>query len=110
MVDSNTAKPDLNSADAEQLKVAVPRVIDLLRHGDADFVQRAYGCVLGREADEGGLATYVGLLRDGVAKTDLLATLAQSSEAVLTRLRRAMAMCMGSHPSWRMRSDCPPFS
>jgi len=47
---------------------------------DRDFVQRAYECVLGRSADEGGLAHYAQALASGDSRVSLLRSLAGSEE------------------------------
>lgn len=80
-MDRTTPPPTPPAGNPTPESKATLHVADLLRHGDADLVQRAYRCILGRDADESGLATYVAMLRDGATKTHLLATLAQSSEA-----------------------------
>lgn len=53
---------------------------DLLRLGDEDFVLQAYRSLLGREADETGLATYLQQVRQGADKALLVAALASSRE------------------------------
>lgn len=53
---------------------------DLLSLGDEDFVLQAYRSLLGREADESGLASYLRQVRQGVDKSALLVALAKSSE------------------------------
>lgn len=58
-----------------------PHVNELLvLHGTA-FVRAAYLAILRREADPGGLATYVALLRGGFSRTHVLDALACSPEA-----------------------------
>lgn len=58
-------------------------VQDLLTLFDEAFVQACYRLVLGREADGPGLATHLALLRQGVAKEQLIIALAGSEEGRL---------------------------
>jgi SAM-dependent methyltransferase len=53
----------------------------LLSLGAADaFVERAYQCLLGRPADEGGLAHYAGALASGDSRISVVRSLALSEE------------------------------
>ena len=52
----------------------------LLALGDEDFVRQAYLLVLGREADPGGRDNYLGAVRGGADKAQLVAQLALSDE------------------------------
>lgn len=47
---------------------------------DREFVSACYACLLGRDADEGGLAWYVGQLGAGQRRLDVLQTLVVSEE------------------------------
>lgn len=58
-------------------------VQDLLTLFDEAFVQACYRLVLGREADGPGLATHLALLRQGVAKEQLIIAMAGSEEGRL---------------------------
>jgi hypothetical protein len=53
----------------------------LLQHNDRRFVQCAYLTLLRREPDPKGLIFYVGRLRDGVPKMQILSELYSSDEA-----------------------------
>ncbi len=54
---------------------------DLLALRGEEFIRAAYRCLLRREADPVGLATYIGYLRDGTySKLDTLVILRYSSE------------------------------
>ena len=53
---------------------------ELLRLGDEDFVLQAYRTMLGREADEAGIASYLEQVRQGADKSTLLWALARSRE------------------------------
>ncbi len=55
-------------------------VQQLLLLDDAEFVRLAYLTLLGREPDDSGMDTYVGLLRAGADRRDLIAVLAESLE------------------------------
>lgn len=94
--------------------VAAARTIDeLLGHFDAAFVYCSYITLLGREPDPEGMAYYLGRLRSGYSKSELIAQIALSSEGrncekplkgldeLLARQRRAQ------HWFWRRfsRSD-----
>ena len=48
--------------------------------GNADFARRAYYWVLGREADEGGLAAFVAALEDGASRSHMVRGLVMSDE------------------------------
>jgi hypothetical protein len=52
----------------------------LLALHDEEFVQNAYGAVLGRTPDAGGLKNYLAHVRAGVEKAHILAELAKSPE------------------------------
>jgi hypothetical protein len=54
---------------------------NLLQHQDGHFIQCAYLTVLKREPDPQGFDHYVGRLRDGEAKLQILSELYSSSEA-----------------------------
>jgi 2-polyprenyl-3-methyl-5-hydroxy-6-metoxy-1,4-benzoquinol methylase len=58
------------------------RLQELLDYHDRAFIYAAYGAVLGREPDEGGLVTYLRLLRSGTSKIEILGILRQSQEGV----------------------------
>jgi len=47
---------------------------------DADFVRRAYQCLLGRDADEGGFSHYTRALLSGDSRISILGSLARSDE------------------------------
>lgn len=53
----------------------------LLQLADEAFVRAAYGAVLGREPDPGGLAAHLRQVRQGVPRVDIVAALAKSPEA-----------------------------
>lgn len=53
---------------------------ELLALHDVGFVQAAYRLLLGREADDSGLASFVGQVRQGDDKAQVLWRLAQSDE------------------------------
>ena len=54
----------------------------ILSARDAHFVDLAYKAILHRAPDVGGLEHYVGQLRTGVDKLDILATLKRSPEGI----------------------------
>lgn len=56
---------------------------ELLSLDDLDFVRSAYATMLGREADSEGETYYVGRLRHGIPKIQILYQLRQSEEARL---------------------------
>jgi hypothetical protein len=47
---------------------------------DADFIDRAFREILGRDADQGGLEYYRGLLRQGTSRTAVLLDIVRSAE------------------------------
>jgi len=55
-------------------------VATLLTLGDVEFVHRAYKTLLGRDVDQSGLSNYVGQLRGGADKAQLLVDIATSLE------------------------------
>jgi SAM-dependent methyltransferase len=59
---------------------------DVLEYEDREFVQAAYLAVLGRLPDEGGMGTYLPLLRNGTGKVEILRTLRRSPEGRVARL------------------------
>ena len=56
----------------------------LLKRSDIDFVEGVYAALLRRNADKEGLEFYVGRLRAGMRKEQLLAEIASSIEATPT--------------------------
>ncbi|MEP7300928.1 MAG: hypothetical protein ABI699_05320, partial [Caldimonas sp.] len=52
----------------------------LARHDPGVLIDAAYQALIGRQADEGGLATYTRLLRDGGDLVALLSSIGQSAE------------------------------
>ncbi len=58
---------------------------ELFEYQDRDFVHAAYWALLKREPDEGGLNTYLTLLRKGASKTDILEFLRDSPEGRFTK-------------------------
>jgi SAM-dependent methyltransferase len=56
------------------------RLKDLSDYHDRDFICAAYSAVFQREPDEKGLNTYLGLLRGGASKTEILEFLRDSPE------------------------------
>lgn len=82
---------------------------DLLRLHDEVFVKKIYLALLGRDADRAGLLNYVGQLRDGVPKEQIVAELARSSEGVrhaanIPGLDAALAAHTGHRPSFWVRA------
>jgi hypothetical protein len=77
---------DHESAPAP-LSAGVGSVAALLALNDLAFVQAAYRLVLGREADEVGLAAYVTQVRQGEDKALIVARLAQSDEGQQRRIK-----------------------
>src|ERR1700733_7536477 len=69
---------DNQSIVSKAMTVAV--LLDLY---DEEFVKAAYEAILGRMVDPGGLDTYVGQLRAGTRKEQIIAELAQSPEGSL---------------------------
>jgi SAM-dependent methyltransferase len=53
---------------------------ELFDYQDRDFIVAAYWAVLQREPDDGGFNTYLGLLRGGTSKIEILEFLRDSSE------------------------------
>ena len=60
---------------------------ELLALHDVAFVQAAYRVLLGREADDGGLAAFVTQVRQGEDKALIVARLAQSEEGLQRRVK-----------------------
>lgn len=60
---------------------------DFLPYNDADFIDAAYQAVLKREADEDGMQTYLGMLRDGASKAEILGRLRGSREGRKLRVQ-----------------------
>jgi SAM-dependent methyltransferase len=56
------------------------RLLDLLQYQDRDFIHAAYHAVVGRPSDAEGLANYLGHLRRGMSKIEILEALRDSSE------------------------------
>jgi len=56
------------------------RLMNLLAYHDRDFIHAAYWALLQRAPDEEGFGTYLGHLRDGMPKIQLLGALRSSSE------------------------------
>lgn len=56
------------------------RIADLLALDGADFVDAFYRRLLGREADDGGLAHHIALLDHGVSKVDILRSILKTDE------------------------------
>jgi HPt (histidine-containing phosphotransfer) domain-containing protein len=61
------------------------RLEELLRHDDAEFIRCAYLAMLRRAPDESGFAHYLGRLRAGAHKVELLASLRYSQEGRAAR-------------------------
>src|SRR3954447_17803837 len=55
-------------------------------HSDSAFVDRAFRDILGRDADQGGMDFYRGVLRTGVRRTAVLLDIMRSEE-----FRRSLA-------------------
>jgi hypothetical protein len=66
--------------DVTNKTVAVAALLELY---DEEFVKAAYEAILGRMVDPGGLDNYVGQLRTGTSKEQIIAELAQSPEGSL---------------------------
>jgi hypothetical protein len=60
--------------------VRAASVQELLLLHDVVFINSAYWAVLGRQPDQGGRADYLGQLRAGTAKEEILVALARSDE------------------------------
>jgi SAM-dependent methyltransferase len=58
---------------------------ELLEYQDRDFIHAAYWTVLEREPDDGGLNTYLRLLRGGTSKIEILEYLRDSPEGRLAK-------------------------
>ena len=71
---------ELNIPDSFTLRPAAS-VDELLAMQDAQFVACAYISILGRPVDPDGLRTYLGHLRGGADKTELVLEIARSPEA-----------------------------
>lgn len=67
-------------AELSNLSLVPSSVATLLTQGDETFVRNAYLTLLGREADPSGLDNYLVLVRSGVDKAEIVATLARSDE------------------------------
>jgi O-antigen chain-terminating methyltransferase len=72
------------------------RLKDLMAYEDREFIQNAYLAILRRPADPGGLENYLGLLRGGMPKIEILGVLLNSAEG-----RRASSRVIGL--PWRYR-------
>ena len=67
---------------------------DLLEYCDRDFIHAAYLAILRRTADQSGLSSYLGHLRDGMSKLEILGILRNSDEG-----RKASVVVVGLR--WR---------
>jgi hypothetical protein len=107
----------------QEASVTIEHAADLLNLYGKAFVWAAYQSILGRDADDDGLATYSGLLRDGFSRSYVIAALATSPESVargaaLPGLKAlAHAYRKGQATSWSgwywrnvmgVESDLPP--
>jgi hypothetical protein len=68
--------------DRQRESVTVEHAADLLKLYGPAFLRTAYRSILGRDADDDGLATYLSLLRDGYSRSHVIAALAASPECV----------------------------
>jgi len=77
----------------------ISHLSELLRHDGAEFIAQAYRQLLGREADAGGEANYLALLREGrIDRIEVLRSLQGSDEG-----RAAGAVVRGLAPRLFMR-------
>jgi SAM-dependent methyltransferase len=60
---------------------------DFLPYDDVEFLNAAYQAILKREVDEDGMQTYLGMLRDGALKAEILGRLRDSPEGRQGRAR-----------------------
>ena len=58
---------------------------ELFDHHDRDFIDAAYWAILQREPDDGGFNTYLGLLRGGTSKIEILEFLRDSPEGRMAK-------------------------
>jgi hypothetical protein len=52
-----------------------------MRYHDEEFVAQLFAFYLGRQSDEAGMAHYLGLIRSGISRQQVLLDVARSSEA-----------------------------
>jgi hypothetical protein len=99
-LDSRPAGSATAAATGSAPPPAMPRspVEQLLAEDDARFLAGAYQLLLRREADDGGMAFYQGILERGAARADVLLSLCMSQEAVSAGRRPAeLEQYLGEH-------------
>lgn len=78
---------ELKAPSTEEMANPIPQIVastldDLLAYHDQAFIHCAYQTLLGRSPDQEGLRYYLGRLRAGFSKTELLAQLSLSKEGM----------------------------
>ena len=79
----STTFPELDGvlATATNAKACATSFADLLAFQGSTFIRAVYVTLLGREPDDGGMENWLGQMREGATKLEVLALLQESTEA-----------------------------